>query len=401
MVQLAVEGGSTNRSVVVKRPVSIPRSPMPYKPPTKPSSAYDKTKAITTYGKQQSPKTNPSSKSYYPPQRGATDAGPTVDNGRSAYLRNLKTDAKGRPIYDGSSTSRLAQNEWDKKYGGGGGGGGSAGGGGAAGGGKSGGYDMYTDPAYLASVAKLADLWKQANGYKGEIDTLMKNGFTYDPTTDASYKSLSELATKQAKVASGEAMETLNDRGILNSTVTSDRIGQIEQTAQDAVTAQIPNLKNAAYGMYMDKLSTLNNMWNSTVNQAQAERAFTEDKRRWELGYQLDKDKFNTGVNQWNQEFNYKKSQDAVQNTIEQQKLQLSSMASWQDAAGFKNTQQTNQALSELLTFTDPAKAYNYLATKSTSYVQNGVSLSDLLQALKDRFPGYDVSGKSGKPVFK
>lgn len=257
------------------------------------------------------------------------------------------------------------------------------------------------DPSYLASVAKLNDLWKQANGYKGEIDTLMKDGFSYDPTKDAAYTSLQQLATKQAKQASGETMETLNDRGILNSTVTGDRVAQIEQTAQDAVTAQVPNLQNAAYGKYMDKLSTLNNMWNSMVNQAQAERAFTEDKRRWELGYDLDLTKFNTGVNQWNQEFNYKQAQDQVSNNIEQQKLQLSSMAAWQDAAGFKNTQQTNQALSELLEFTDPTAAYNHLAQKSTTYVQNGVSLTDLLQSLKARFPGYSVENKSNGTVFK
>jgi hypothetical protein len=225
---------------------------------------------------------------------------------------------------------------------------------------------------------------------------MMTSGFTYDPEKDASYKSLQALATKQAKIASGEAMETMNDRGILNSTVTGDRIAQVEQTAQDAVTAQVPNLKNAAYGQYMDKLSTLNNMWNSMVNQAQAERAFTEDKRRWELGYQMDKDKFNTGVNQWNQEFNYKQVQDKVSADIENQKLQLSSMASWQDAAGFKNTQQTNQALSELLEFTDPDKAYKHLASKSTTYVQNGAGLSELLIALKNRFPGYDVNGGNG-----
>jgi hypothetical protein len=262
-------------------------------------------------------------------------------------------------------------------------------------------YDPMKDPAYLASVAKLNDLWNQAGGYKTQIDDMMKAGFTYDPNSDASYKSLSELASKQAKVAGKEAMETLNDRGILNSTITGDRVAQIEQTAQDAVTAQVPTLQNAAYGRYMDKLNTLSNMWNSMVNQAQAERAFSEDKRRWELGYDMDKTKFNTGVSQWNQEFAYKQAQDSITNAIDRQRLTIQQVAAFQDAAGYKDKAQTEKVLGELLQFTDPAKAYEYLAKNSNTYAQNGVSMSDLVASLKARFPGYDFDGTGGGTVLK
>jgi hypothetical protein len=267
-------------------------------------------------------------------------------------------------------------------------------------------YDQTKDPAYLSSIAKLNDLWKQANGYKGQIDTMMTGGFTYDPEKDASYKSLQTLATKNAKIASGEALETMNDRGILNSTVTSDRLGQIEQTAQDAVTAQVPNLKNAAYGQYMDKLGTLNNLWNSTVAMAQQERSFSEDKRRWELGYQMDQDQFNTAKDQWNQTFDYNAAQDSINNSFKDSQLEidrlnydLNAVKQSQDAIGVNNKTETQSAITELLLYKTKADIIKHLQDNVVKYNRSGANISEILSALNKYYPGIEDEAQGKKTI--
>jgi hypothetical protein len=220
----------------------------------------------------------------------------------------------------------------------------------------------------------------------------LKQGFKYDPNTDPSYKSLQTLATKNAKIAKGEAMETLNDRGILNSTITSDRMGQIEQTAQDAVTAQVPTLQNAAYGRYMDKINQLNNLWTSTVSQANAERA-----------YNLEVDKYETSKDQWNQEFDYRKGQDAINNQFEQDRIQLSyydydlrKVGLAQEQVGIKNEQSTQEALGELLTYKSADDALNQMRKNMDSYLNKGVSITDLINGLEKVWPGFeDKAGKT------
>lgn len=313
-----------------------------------------------------------------------------------------------------SSSSSSGGGSKSSGGGGGGGGGGSSSGGKTSNNGTSAGsapgYNQAKDPNYIASLAKLNGLWQQANGYKGQIDGMMKTGFTYDPNKDASYKSLQELATKNAKIASGEAMETMNDRGIVNSTVTGDRLGQIEQTAQDAVTAQIPGLKNAAYGQYMDKLSTLNNLWNSTVAQAQQERSFNEDKRRWELGYQMDQDQFNTSKSQWNQTFNYQKSQDEINNAFKDEQLNLDYLnydladaKQAQDLIGVNNQAQTNAVITELLKYKTKEDIIKHLQANVGKYNETGANISAILTALNKYFPGIEqeATKKKAPTAFK
>lgn len=170
-----------------------------------------------------------------------------------------------------------------------------------------------TTPSKTAAP-NLTDLWAQANGYQGQIDTMLKDGFHYDPTTDAAYKSLEELAQRQAKVASKGAMENMNDRGILNSTITSDAIGHIEQSAQDSVVAQIPNLQSAAYGMYQEKIKNLMGLWDGIVSQAEHERTYQTQKEQWEKTFA------NDNVH-WEKEFAHGVNQDAIDNTHTQYEI--------------------------------------------------------------------------------
>lgn len=256
-----------------------------------------------------------------------------------------------------------------------------------------------TDPAALANAAKLTALWAQANGYKGQIDSMLKAGFSYDPSKDASYQALQTLAQKNAKIASKDAMETMNDRGILNSTVTGDRIAQVEQTAQDAVTAQVPVLQNAAYNRYNDKINTLNNLYTSLVGQAQVERTTTDQENQWQKTYDQTNTQNAIQNNQWQQTMNHTIAQDSVNNGQEnaridlaQRNYTLSEAAQIQSSTGFRNDVETNKALGEIVTMKTADDAWNYLNQNAERFINSGVSISDLVANVNKRFPNSSKS---------
>lgn len=265
-----------------------------------------------------------------------------------------------------------------------------------------------TNPSTTAPVVnndRLNQLWAEANGYKNQISELLKNGFQYNPENDAAYKSLQTLAAKNAKAASGVAMEEMNDRGILNSTITSDRMGHIQQSAQDQVTAAVPQLQAQAYAQYSDKLSTLYNLMNTSYGNAENERNFGENQRQfntshaenvrefdltrsdqnaqWQQGFQLDKDKFA-----------FDKEQTKIDNALKQQgydlesaRIGLQELASIQDQGQYTDSKATQAVIAELLqNFTDGETAYTYFSQNSIKYYNAGINFNDVMTALDKRF---------------
>lgn len=259
------------------------------------------------------------------------------------------------------------------------------------------------DPELEASRRRLQALWDQATGYKSQIDALMNGGFSYDPEKDAAYLSLQELAKKQAAGASVGAMEDMNDRGILNSTVTSDRLGQIQQSAQDAVTAQIPVLQNQAYQKHMDKISGLFDLWNTVNGQAENERAFGEDQRRWDLGYDFDREKFDTQNTQWQKEFDWQKEQQEVENGFRRNDQELDKLNYGLDALVndqkdqlYFNDRATEQAIASAIKEGTPEKAKAYLERNGSTIVMNGGSMAQIVNTLKQHWGTFDTSPSGG-----
>lgn len=113
----------------------------------------------------------------------------------------------------------------------------------------------------------------------------------YDPEQDPVYKSMLELSQKQADKAGLNAMELMNERGILNSTVTADRIGQIKQGASDAVLGAIPGLANAFNNKQANNSQSVQNLLNSVLGAGQFQQSFAEDNRRFDKGFSLDEAK--------------------------------------------------------------------------------------------------------------
>ncbi|MEQ6049471.1 hypothetical protein U2I53_10535 [Lysinibacillus capsici] len=114
----------------------------------------------------------------------------------------------------------------------------------------------------------------------------------YDPEQDPVYKSMLELSQKQADAAGLQAMEVMNERGILNSAITADRLGQIKQGASDAVLASIPSLSANFSNKQAQNAASLQNLLNSVISAGQFQQTFAEDNLRYDKGFDEDKRRY-------------------------------------------------------------------------------------------------------------
>lgn len=92
------------------------------------------------------------------------------------------------------------------------------------------------------------------------------------------YQGMQEASQQQAAKASQQAMETLNQRGILNSTVTRDQVSEIEQ---QAMIQLMPRLFELAYGMRQDQIGQLMNLLNTYSGLGQQEYEREVESQRW------------------------------------------------------------------------------------------------------------------------
>ena len=82
----------------------------------------------------------------------------------------------------------------------------------------------------------------------------------YDYTTDPYYQSQVQLAEQQGQQASQQSMEELNSRGILNSTITADRVAQAMQNAR---TERLPGAISQANQMRQSETGNILSMLNA------------------------------------------------------------------------------------------------------------------------------------------
>lgn len=99
----------------------------------------------------------------------------------------------------------------------------------------------------------------------------MISGYKYDYTTDPAYLAAVQQAQEGAKAATDNTVATMADRGILNSSVTSNQLGQIEQMAKTEPLKMLPQLEANAFNRFQQGVSNQFNM----------------------LGYMMDQEKFN------------------------------------------------------------------------------------------------------------
>ena len=119
--------------------------------------------------------------------------------------------------------------------------------------------------------------------YRQEVDQLLRQiqeltGQPVRPEDYPGYQGMQEASQQQAAKASQQAMETLNQRGILNSTVTRDQVSEIEQ---QAMIQLMPRLFELAYGMRQDQIGQLMNLLNTYSGLGQQEYEREVESQRW------------------------------------------------------------------------------------------------------------------------
>jgi len=123
------------------------------------------------------------------------------------------------------------------------------------------------------------------NGLIGEMLNQMKTGFEYDPTTDNSLKVATEYAANST-------LQSLAGSGVLNSSATAERVARI-------VSELIPQYEEKAHNRWIEYLGQLADTAQIVMSYDSQQFQYWKDAKDREF-----QDK----------EFEYKKSQDAIEN---------------------------------------------------------------------------------------
>lgn len=99
-----------------------------------------------------------------------------------------------------------------------------------------------------------------------QLENVLKTPFSYDPNNDAALQSQKALYQAGAKTASRDAMETMNERGLLQSDLTNSQLAQIEQNANTQFNALIPQYQQMAYNQYLDGINNASNLLGQAGN---------------------------------------------------------------------------------------------------------------------------------------
>jgi len=152
---------------------------------------------------------------------------------------------------------------------------------------------------------------------------MLSTPFQYNPETDPAYQAQRQLAQLRAQDASRNAMETLNDRGIINSSITGSQLGQIQQRAEQEAAAFIPEYRNQARQDYQDRLRNAANLLSFAAGRGdtaadlayrdnRASRSDMESDRSFDRGVMESDRNFDRGVFENDRNFDRQVQQDQL-----------------------------------------------------------------------------------------
>lgn len=101
------------------------------------------------------------------------------------------------------------------------------------------------------------------------------------------FGAMQNVAKQRGDIASRQAMETLNQRGVLDSTITADRVAQIQQQAQTEI---LPTLLERAYGLRKEQAQQLTQLLNYYSKEEQNQQTMhlkAEEAKREEAKLQI------------------------------------------------------------------------------------------------------------------
>lgn len=145
------------------------------------------------------------------------------------------------------------------------------------------------------AISKATQDYTDALGqYKQQIAT----PFSYDPSKDTQAQAYKSFYDRQAKDASRNAMEALNSRGILNSSITAGEVADAEQNAGLQYGMKVADLGAQAYQRNQDNLSNQSRLIGLLGNQQQYEN----QNQQFDKTYGLQRDQYD--LQKQGQQFN-------------------------------------------------------------------------------------------------
>lgn len=144
----------------------------------------------------------------------------------------------------------------------------------------------YKPPAASMPTAQASQAAAPSNTSQGsELMSLMRQiamrdstPFSYDPNNDPAYQAALKRASANIDQGNAAAQAEMNRRGILNSTITSDRMSEIAANEMGRVeTDVLPSLMQQAYQQYLNKQAQEQQQFANMGNLAQM--YFGEDQR--------------------------------------------------------------------------------------------------------------------------
>ncbi|MHA7967685.1 hypothetical protein ACX93W_26585 [Paenibacillus sp. CAU 1782] len=111
----------------------------------------------------------------------------------------------------------------------------------------------FSSPQYNDWMAKQNEAFSN-------LEKLMATPFQYNPETDPAYQAQRQLAQNRAQSASNSTLESMNERGIMGSSLTANQLGQIQQNAEQEALAYIPQYREQAYSQYQNQLANAGNL---------------------------------------------------------------------------------------------------------------------------------------------
>lgn len=106
-----------------------------------------------------------------------------------------------------------------------------------------------TNTSQSSQSSELMDMMRQ-------IATRETKPFSYDPNSDPAYQAALKRAQANIQEGNSAAQAEMNRRGILNSTITSDRMSEIASNEMGRVETEVlPSLMQQAYNQYLNELN--------------------------------------------------------------------------------------------------------------------------------------------------
>lgn len=123
------------------------------------------------------------------------------------------------------------------------------------------------------------DYIEQANKLMTQLQQMVTTGFSYNYQSDPNYVAAVQAAKEGAAEASRNTMETMNDRGIFNSSITTSQLGQIEQKAQNEPLKLVPQFEANAYNRFQQGLQNQMGMMNTLYGQGQFQMNYDSNEK--------------------------------------------------------------------------------------------------------------------------